>query len=53
LQALKEQQLAAASALEVLPSVDLIHSSMMTTFQADLKSMLVSVFGVAARRILV
>lgn len=37
-QALQEQQLAAASALEVLPSVDVIHTSFMTTFQADLKS---------------
>jgi len=38
-QALREQQLAAAAALEVLPCVDVIHDSFLSTFQADFLSM--------------
>lgn len=41
-QALREQQLAAAAALEVLPCVDVIHDSFLSTFQADFLSMQVS-----------
>ena len=39
LQALQEQQAAAAAALEALPSVDLVHNSLMNTFQSDMLHM--------------
>ena len=38
-QALREQQQAAAMALEALPSVDVVHHSMMSTLRADILSM--------------
>ena len=39
LQALQEQQAAAAAALEALPSVDIVHKSLMNTFQSDMLHM--------------
>ena len=39
LQALQEQQAAAAAALEALPSVDVIHQSLMNTFESDMLHM--------------
>ena len=39
LQALQEQQAAAAAALEALPSVDVVHHSLMNTFQSDMLHM--------------
>jgi len=44
-QALREQQLAAAAALEVLPCLDVIHPSFMIAFQSDVLSMQVKTRG--------